>query len=79
MGQEELSGFLDLMQFVAVFKEGGKEYQDGLDQLKSFFENAAIRNGILEKSATYRRWMGLDRAKKQRPFKKGQDAQVGAR
>lgn len=80
MGQEELTGFLDLMQAVAVFKEGGKEFTDSTQQFQTFLKAAAERNGMLKRSATYRRWMGLDRGRAQKPFRETADVEkAGAR
>jgi len=79
-GQEELSGFLDVIQLLAAFKQSGREFTDSAELFKAFLKSAGERNGILMKSAIYRKWMGFDRSKKQRPFRASQEQEVtGAR
>ena len=78
IGQEDMSHLLDLCQHVAAFKEGGLEFKASMESFKSFLEGAGQRNAILKRCATYRRWLGLDVGRQQRPLKIPSEA-VGAR
>jgi len=78
LGQEELKGLLNCCQMLAVFKEGGKEFADSVEVFKAFLKSAGERNSILRASATYRSFLGLDRARAQKPYKLSDD-KVGAR
>ena len=78
IGQEDMNHLLDLCQHVAAFKEGGAEFKASMESWKSFLEGAGQRNAILKRCATYRRWLGLDVGRQQRPLKIVSEA-VGAR
>lgn len=77
IGQEELNSLLDLLQHIAVFKEGGAEWKTTLSQFKGFLEDAGKRNGILKDCATYRSFLGLDTGRRKQPF--AQESETGAR
>lgn len=77
LGQEEMNGLLDLCQHIAAFKEGGKEFQSSMTGFKALLESAGERNSILKRCSTWRKWMGLDKARQSRPLKVGEG--VGAR
>lgn len=68
IGQEELSGLLDCAQLLAVFKEGGKEFTDSVEQFKTFLKSASQRNSMLLASATFRKFMGLDTGRQKHPY-----------
>jgi hypothetical protein len=67
IGTEELSVLLDYCQHVALFKEGGTEFNDtipnkngGETLFSSFLKGAAGRSGMIARSELYRKWMGGD-------------------
>lgn len=78
IGQEDMNGLLDLCQHIAAFKEGGKEFTASMECWKSFLKNAGERNAILKRCAAWRKWMGLDDARRRQPLKTASEA-VGAR
>ena len=61
IGSEELNHILDYVQHVASFKEGGQEFLNTQDLLKSFLAGAAFRNSALKASARFREWLGVSR------------------
>ena len=61
LGQEELNTILDYCEHIAMFKQGGAELKDSIELLKAFLKSAAVRSDILKQSATYRKWLGLDK------------------
>src|SRR5262249_17166441 len=69
IGQEELRGLLDCCQMLAVFKEGGAEFQQATEVFKQFLKSAGERNSMLLASPAYRRYLGLDRSRFQKPYK----------
>jgi hypothetical protein len=78
VGQEDMNGLLDLCQHIAAFKEGGLEFKNSMESFKQFLEGAGERNAILKRCAAYRRWLGLDKGRQQRPLKIASEA-MGAR
>lgn len=77
LGQDELVNILDYAQHIAMFKEGGQEFEASQEQLKEFLKSAAGRNAVLMQSAKFRKWMGLT-SQKARPMRQP-DERVGAR
>lgn len=69
LGQEELTGLLDLCQHIAVFKEGGKEFGDSQETLKTFLKAAAEKNSALMASAPFRRFLGLDQGPRRKVYR----------
>lgn len=78
VGQEEMTGILDLCQLLAVFKEGGKEFSAAQEQFKTFLKAAGERNSMLRASATWRKYMGMDKSKSSRSYRLT-DEKTGAR
>lgn len=78
VGQSDMQGLLDLGQHLAAFKEGGLEFKSSLESWKSFLNNAGERNAILKRCSTYRRWLGLDKARQSLPLKSSAEG-LGAR
>lgn len=60
IGDEELSALLGYCQYLAVFKEGGAEFEAILPMYQAFLKAAAVKNEKLLSSAIFRRAMGLD-------------------
>lgn len=77
LGQDELETILDYAQHVAMFKEGGQEFEASQLQLKEFLKEAGERNAVLMQSSKFRKWMGLT-DQKTRPMRTS-EARVGAR
>lgn len=71
IGQDELNSLLNYLQHIASFKEGGKEFSATQDEFKSFLKSCGQRSAILRASATYRKYLGLD---KSRMTKKTEDS-----
>lgn len=77
LGQDELVTILDYAQHIAMFKEGGQEFDASQEQFKEFLKEAGERNAVLMQSSKFRKWMGLT-SEKARPMRQP-DARVGAR
>lgn len=78
IGQEELSGLLDMCQVLAAFKEGGKEFQDAQGEFKDFLKAAGERNTMLRASTAYRKYLGLDTGRHKLHYKDTSE-RLGAR
>lgn len=78
IGQEELTGLLDLCQAIAVFKEGGKEFQDSQGQLQTFMKFAAEKNAMFMASAAWRAFLGINTDQMKKPMRLTTE-RVGAR
>lgn len=78
IGQDEFQALLDYIQHAAAFKEGGKEFAATKSAFESFLKVAGQRSAMLRASAVYRKYLGLDRGRAQKPYKLAED-QVGAR
>lgn len=63
IGQDELNSLLNYLQHIASFKEGGKEFTATGDEFKQFLTAAGQRSAILRASATYRKYLGLDKSR----------------
>lgn len=68
IGTDEQKVLLDYCQHVATFKEGGKEFSDSQALMKNFMKAAGERSAIFRASATYRKWMGLDKSRWSKPM-----------
>lgn len=69
IGREELTYLLDYIQHIAVFKEGGAEFEATLPLMQEFLQGAAEKNAQLRANARFREWMGIhtdERAKSRR-------------
>jgi hypothetical protein len=77
LGKDELVTILDYAQHIAMFKEGGQEFEASQVNFKEFLKDAGERNAVLMQSAKFRRWMGLT-SEKARPMRQ-LDPRVGAR
>ena len=60
IGKEELNTLLDYMEHIALFKEGGVEFEASMPLFQSFLSGAVTRNAMLMANAPYRKWLGLD-------------------
>lgn len=60
IGSEELNALLKECQYLAVFKEGGAEFESALSLHQDFLKAAAVKNEKLLASTIFRRAMGLD-------------------
>lgn len=60
IGQEEFALLLDYCEHLALFKEGGAEWEAGMPLLQNFITGATARNGMLQKSNLYTKFMGGD-------------------
>lgn len=78
IGQEDMNCLLDLCQHIAAFKEGGVEFKASMASFQSFLKMAGNRNAILQRCATWRKWLGVDTGRMKLPLKVASDA-VGAR
>ena len=79
IGQEDFAPLMDYVQHLAVFKEGGAEFESSLPLYKSFIAAAGVRNEKFRASALYRLTMGLDDDQQLKPFRRKRQMQpVGA-
>lgn len=78
IGSQELGSLLDYCQHVAVFKEGGQEWQATLHLFQEFLQGAANTNAQLLASAPFRVWMGIDQGRASNK-RKAEAERVGAR
>lgn len=69
IGQDELNQLLDFIEHIALFKEGGQEFQQSQALFQSFLRGASTRNALMMASAKFRTWMGLDQDFPRRPRK----------
>ncbi len=78
IGQEEMAALLDYCQHTCAYKEAGKELASTKALMENFLKCAAERSAILKASATYKRYMGVEREKWQKHVLTP-DAEKGAR
>lgn len=78
IGQEEFNALLDYIQHAGAFKEGGGEFAATKGMMEAFLKAAGQRSAMLRASASYRKYLGLNRNRQQQPFKLAED-KVGAR
>ena len=80
LGQEDFNAVLDYIQHIASFKEGGQEFASTERLLQSFYRAAGNRCSKFRASVLYRRVMGLDQNRTQKPRESSNDeAPIGAR
>lgn len=78
LAPDELNSLLNYLQHIASFKEGGKEWQATDDEFQAFLAAAGQCSAILRASATYRKWLGLDKSRYSKKTE-SDDASPGAR
>lgn len=78
IGQEEMKSLLDYCEHVALLKQGGREFADAQELMKSFLKAAGERSGILRASAAYRKWLGVDKQRWQKKMIPA-ETELGAR
>lgn len=69
IGYQELGALLGECLHILTFKKGGPAFEATKHYHQEFLRAAADQNGRLRASALFRRFMGLDLARSQRPFK----------
>lgn len=83
IGEQELNMLMDLMQHLAVFKEGGEEFVSSQEMMQTFLSQAAVTNAQIGASWRFRRWQGRDTDEDQIPqrwhWRNGKPERVGAR
>lgn len=63
IGDEELQHLLDYIEHIAVFKEGGAEFEASMPLLEGCIKGAAARNALLTASSKFRTWAGFDKSR----------------
>lgn len=69
LGQEEMNAILGYALHIGTFKEGGSRFGATQRFYQDFIRTAAEKNQRLKASTMYRRVMGLDNQRQQRPVK----------
>lgn len=78
LGDEEVSKFMAYALTYLTFKEGSSELQATSGNVQELMEAAGEKNAKIRASAMYKKWMGIDRDKSERPIESGEKKE-GAR